>query len=409
MFRALAKNISLIFLYFIFFTTTTFAVNSPFPQSDYITKVEIGPTIKSAAQGSDNWPVTWADNDNLYVTFGDGNGFETNPTPRLSMGFAVVTGNPANFVGTNIRSSSGETDGSGKAGKKGSGIIFVNRSLYAVVRNANQNGTGCQLLTSGDYAVSWSWASWKWTSFGYCSILNFGKANANAIDNYIYMYITPNHAYNNQSELFLARVPNNKIMDKNSWEYFNGTVETPTWSTNENNKKSIFTFNDGVNRHDVVYNAPLKRYILNMRAGLEAGTNYFGLFEAPNPWGPWKTIYFDDKGAGRKNDGWGEVQHFPTKWISADGKSMNIVCTCGDGFVVKPITLTVSRTTTPTPASTPTALFGDINKDGSVNIIDVLTLLKHVFNVGTYIPEYDLNKNTKVDVLDIITLIGIIF
>ena len=33
-------------------------------------------TIIHLAAGSDNWPVTWADDDAIYTTWGDGRGFE---------------------------------------------------------------------------------------------------------------------------------------------------------------------------------------------------------------------------------------------------------------------------------------------------------------------------------------------
>jgi hypothetical protein len=33
-------------------------------------------TILRKARGSDNWPLTWADDDHLYTAYGDGNGFE---------------------------------------------------------------------------------------------------------------------------------------------------------------------------------------------------------------------------------------------------------------------------------------------------------------------------------------------
>jgi 6-phosphogluconate dehydrogenase (decarboxylating) len=55
--------------------------------------------IRRAAQGSDNWPLAWADDDALYGAYGDGNGFKPFLKEKLSMGFAKITGGPTDFTG----------------------------------------------------------------------------------------------------------------------------------------------------------------------------------------------------------------------------------------------------------------------------------------------------------------------
>src|SRR5688572_13711858 len=86
-------------------------------------------TILRAAKGGDNWPVTWADDDALYTTWGDGTGFVPKVEKKLSLGFARVTGTPANFSGKNVRSD-GEQLGQGRAGKKGWGILSMESVFY---------------------------------------------------------------------------------------------------------------------------------------------------------------------------------------------------------------------------------------------------------------------------------------
>ncbi len=51
---------------------------APCPPSDIIREIEWSPaeTVVRKAEGSDNWPITWADDDNLYTAYGDGWGFE---------------------------------------------------------------------------------------------------------------------------------------------------------------------------------------------------------------------------------------------------------------------------------------------------------------------------------------------
>jgi len=91
----------------------------PYPRSAVIRGVEFAPaeSIVRKAVESDNWPLTWADDDAIYTSYGDGWGFEPLIPEKLSMGFAKVEGNADEFRGVNIRSSTGERTGDGKAGQ----------------------------------------------------------------------------------------------------------------------------------------------------------------------------------------------------------------------------------------------------------------------------------------------------
>ena len=61
----------------------------------------------------------------------------------------------------------------------------------------------------------------------------------------------------------------------------------------------------------------------------------FGIFDAPEPWGPWTTVTAVPE--------WdvspGETCSFPTKWMSADGKTLHLVFSDGDCFAVRKATL----------------------------------------------------------------------
>ncbi len=71
----------------------------PYPPSDLITSVVFAPaeTVSRMAGGSDNWPLTWAEDDNLYTAYGDGNGFSPFTDIKLSLGLARVAGDPARY------------------------------------------------------------------------------------------------------------------------------------------------------------------------------------------------------------------------------------------------------------------------------------------------------------------------
>ncbi|MBE9573488.1 MAG: serine hydrolase, partial [Proteobacteria bacterium] len=114
---------------------------APYPNSPVVSSIvwDDKSKIKRKAKGSDNWPITWADDDRLYTAYGDGWGFDPKVPKKLSLGFARVEGTPSNFSGINIRSAD-EQNGDGRSGKKASGMLMVDGTLYMWVRNANRKG-----------------------------------------------------------------------------------------------------------------------------------------------------------------------------------------------------------------------------------------------------------------------------
>jgi len=118
----------------------------------------------------------------MYTAYGDGYGFDPKVPEKLSLGIAKISGNPDKFTGENIRSESGEQKGDGKKGKKASGMLMVDGTLYMLVRNADNS----QLAWSKDHGGTWTWSDWRFeTSFGCTTFLNFGKNYANARDRFV--------------------------------------------------------------------------------------------------------------------------------------------------------------------------------------------------------------------------------
>lgn len=311
----------------------------PYPPSQVIRRIEWAPadTIVRQAPGSDNWPMTWADDDALYTAYGDGNGFAPLVPDKLSLGFAKIAGSPADFSAENIRTASGEQLGDGRHGKKASGILMVDGVLYLWVRNAGNS----QLAWSADHAKTWTWSDWKFTeSFGAPSFLNFGRNYQNARDGYVYVYSTDaGTAYVRADRLVLARVPKDRIRERAAYEFFVRLDEhgAPVWSPNIGDRGGVFTNPGAVYRTQVSYHAPSKRYLLNT-IGRGNDTRFhggFGIYDAPNPWGPWTTAFFTDNW----DVGPGETNSFPTKWMSADGRSAWLVFSGDDYFSLRKATL----------------------------------------------------------------------
>ncbi|UCC98636.1 MAG: DUF4185 domain-containing protein [Phycisphaerales bacterium] len=317
----------------------------PYPMSGVITEItwaDAG-TIVHQATGSDNWPITWADDGEQYTAYGDGWGFDPRVPEKLSMGFVKVSG-AAPGIGVNIRSATGELKGDGRSGKKASGMLMVDGILYMLVRNADNNGRQSQLAWSSDHAVTWTWSSWKFAELGYPCFLNFGRNYAGARDTYVYVYSpdTPS-AYDETGTVVLARVPRESITLRDAYEFLTGldAEGDPTWSGDINQHKAVFTFTGGCNRLDVTYNAPLRRYLLVMRSRAQAGgISQFSIYDAPEPWGPWTTVFYTEN--------WdvdpGESAHIPSKWISADGKTCHLVFAGSDSFAVRQFALVSAQT-----------------------------------------------------------------
>ncbi|MDB6054556.1 MAG: hypothetical protein JWN25_2079 [Verrucomicrobiales bacterium] len=317
---------------------------APYPPSAVIQEIHwvAKEKIIRRAEGSDTWPLTWGDDDLLYTAYGDGNGFEPFVPEKLSMGLATVSGQPPYFKGENLRAPSVEFKGAGAAGRKASGILMVENHLFLWTRNA----TNSQLGWSDDHGKTWTWSSWKFTnSFGCPTFLNFGKNYAGARDDLVYIYSHDNNsAYQPSDRMVLARVDRKRLREREAYEFFQklNTDGQPVWTKDIQERGAVFSNPGKCYRSAISYNAGLKRYlwtqIIPGTEGKKPDTRFeggFGIYDAPEPWGPWTTVFLTDKW----DVGPGESSSFPTKWMSADGKILHLVFSSGDSFSVRQATL----------------------------------------------------------------------
>jgi len=319
--------------------------NLPYPRSRVIGGVKWAPkeTIVRKGKDGDNWPLTWADDDDLYTAYGDGWGFEPRVEKKLSLGVAKIVGGSHDFQGINIRSESGEQVGQGEAGKKASGMLMVDGVLYMWVRNAGNS----QLAWSADHGASWQWADWKFTTgFGAPTFLNFGKNYTGARDEYVYVYShDSDSAYEPADRMVLARVPKSQITSRDAYEFFRrtGYKGKPVWTRQIGQRGAVFLHAARCYRSGISYNAPLKRYLWCQIHPPQEGARGprfeggFGIYDAPEPWGPWTTTYFTENW----DVGPGETSSLPTKWMSEDGKTVHLVFSGDDHFSVRKATLTI--------------------------------------------------------------------
>ena len=308
----------------------------PYPPSPIIKGVEwaSAETIVRKASGSDNWPITWADDDNLYTAYGDGWGFEPKTKKKLSLGIVKIIGSPPDFKGVNIRTESGERLGQGAEGAKASGLLCVDGVLYMLVRNVGNS----QIAWSKDHGKTWRWCDWKFTaSFGCPTFLNFGKNYAGARDEFVYIYSPDSDsAYKPADRMVMARVTKYEIREQGGYEFFKRLdgAGKPVWTKDIRDRGAVFVNPGRCYRSGISYNAGLKRYLwcqtvygkedMRFKGGL-------GVFDAPEPWGPWSTVFY----AEQWDVGPGETSSFPTKWMSNGGKICYLLFSGEDCFSVR--------------------------------------------------------------------------
>jgi hypothetical protein len=318
----------------------------PYPPSAAVAGIDWAPaaTIVRQAKDGDNWPVTWADDDAIYTTFGDGTGFPPRVEKKLSLGFARVTGSPDDFKGVNVRSPA-EQLGDGRKGKKGWGLLSVGGTLYLWVGHADQDGAAAQLAWSKDHAKTWAFADWRFDEFGLVGFVNYGKDYAGARDDYVYAYSHDGPRADTPADRFvLMRAPKGKLAERAAWEFLEKVDGgKPVWTADVRKRGAAFTHKDSCLRSAMTYNAGLRRYLWWQQVPQPKGhkdrgdTRFeggFGVYDAPEPWGPWTTVYFTPKW----DVGPGEHGDFPSKWTSADGRTAYLVFSGDDAFSVRKAT-----------------------------------------------------------------------
>jgi hypothetical protein len=309
---------------------------APYPSSPVIKGAAFGKEIRREAIDSDNWPMTWGEDDAQYTSYGDGFGFEPHVERKLSMGFARITGGPGDFRGVNLRSD-GERTGGGAAGPKASGILMVDGVLYLWVRNMANS----QLAWSTDRGKTWQWGFKMDAGFGSPAFLNFGRNYAGARDGFVYTYSQDGpSAYDADNGVMLARVPKGRIRDRGAWEFFERLDGgRPVWTSESTRRGAVFSYPANCERVDVVYDAGIGRYLMALGYDHDGG---WGLFDAPEPWGPWTTVLH------RQWDVAGTHGYrLPAKWISADGLTLTLVFSGvkpNDAFCTRELKLYSGRT-----------------------------------------------------------------
>jgi len=320
--------------------------------------------------GSDLWPVTWGRDGKVYTFFGDGGGFGgDNRRGRASFGIASITGPPPPTSASvrNVYGGYNALHPSAVAGKAGAliavgsdfytlGGVYAPTELHDDPNRVSRSPKRLQLAYSKGNAHSWKAAPWIFcsaTEGRFCpnGFINYGRGNAGALDGQVYLLGFANSAASwganagaipDSAATYLARVPRKHLLDLQAYRYFAGVDARgqPIWSPDQHQMQPIFV--DG-NRsqagcggrcimagalEEVAYNTTLKRYIGVAQGNYVSQTSFY---DAPQPWGPWTTISYNNIDAATGAGGWANLGttggeglgvHLVNAWTSRDGLTL---------------------------------------------------------------------------------------
>ncbi len=235
-------------------------MKSPYSSSNIISKVIFDfNSVETWAVGSDNWPVTWADDNHQYSAWGDGGGFGgTNSDGRVSLGVARIEGDRNSFKGFNVWGGKNpETKATFKG--KSYGVVCIAGNLYMWVSPGSgmENLISQTVFKSSDHGHTWERGNWsfhKHQSILHPTFLQFNKNYEGARGNYAYIYsirLKGDRIGKSQAPgqmIDLMRVKKDRIMNRSAYEFFAGLSksDSPTWSSNINLRQPVFEDPNGV-------------------------------------------------------------------------------------------------------------------------------------------------------------------
>ena len=309
-------------------------------------------TIRFGGNG-DNWHMTWAKDDKQYASLCDGIGWPGMPQAFYNSRLIATAGNPPDvkfeFL-TNYPELINRRENREMNRYYNFAVLALDDYLYQFLSTPNRPFdepqpcfAGAKLIYSPDLGRTWHnqdgstpvrWEPWEERSkanmaffeedgeaFSLLTILQMGKNYEYNTDGYVYIYSSDGpSAYESYDQMVLARVPADRVGERGAYEFLAGVGQdgTPAWSADIARRQRVFRYPGHCQRSDVVYVPGLKRYL--MALGFDHG-GAWGLFDAPQPWGPWTTVFHTaDWGLGDTHG-----YRLPAKWVSDDGVTLCLV------------------------------------------------------------------------------------
>jgi len=229
--------------------------------------------------------------------------------------------------------------GGGGDGPKPSGMICIDGVLYLAFQNLLRNripvfglqcqhGSDAQIIYSIDKGGTWIPALGNIKApmfpghlFGSPAFINYGQNHANARDQFV--YAVSGDQWDNGCNLRLGRVPADRIMYREAWEWVCGftPAQQPAWHASLEDAVPVLSLYRWLSLPEMVYLASIQRYLLftwhfHKDFSPIDGTDLI-IFEAPEPWGPFNLVHFEEDWEGQEITPY--CPRLPLKWLEADG------------------------------------------------------------------------------------------
>ena len=306
-------------------------------------------------QTGDLWPCAWGADDRLYTANGDGMGFGSVWSDIV---FSIVDGYPRELVGSSPDDAFGPYIATvwgpnpQEVSRKPTGLVCIDGDIYMFFQNLKNfmsdnvfgDAPHASISVTRDSGVSWEFDSSEpmFTDHVFTTgfFLDYGRCQEHAPDDWVYVYgLDYNWRFSDgflQTKMYLARVPDDRIMDRSAWEFLSGFDQgAPSWSLEIDDKTPVLEDDtiycddlSAIAQGSVVYIPPLNRYLYSSRSKC-----VWIFYEAPRPWGPWtKTSVVE------WSNGWREDYHpgynavIPSKFVDEDGLGGWVISSLPDSW-----------------------------------------------------------------------------
>ena len=347
-------------------------------------------TLRRVGVRGDNWCMTHAEDGHLYTMMDDGHGFEPTDDPQWNSRLFRITGGP-DFDPADTAPCPGwpfhPAAGKGR-GFYGYGTVAVGRRIYTWVWLSERPGYNRPIANRLVYTDDFGETFYRWDgvrldeatfadtdpstfvfhreqpepkagrdayAFIWIACVQRGQANAADDDGFVYLYAVEQRDVCRPS---LIRVPADRLCNRDCYEYLAAVdaAGNAAWTADPAERGPAIVYPEA-DQHgnpwiwcswhpSVVYNPGLGRYVMASYGISDPGADYwsgwckptspyaatFGLWHAPNPWGPWTSFYLqpdwktpDDVPPGLGFDGRASRTYqfkLNPKWTSADGRTM---------------------------------------------------------------------------------------
>ena len=262
------------------------------------TSIDVSEPVIPLPSHGDLWLNTWADDDSVFMSWGDGLGPDYRGEDDFSHhGLMRVTGDFPDISAELVQRYMPLSDNTNNS--KPTSLLFLDGRLYVAIHSPLLTPDKGFIAWSDDYGATFNYdldtaRTLERNSNFICLIfINMGKAYELNTDGYVYAFGVQGEI-NVTGKVYLVRMPRAGILDQATWEYYAGrdAEKQPEWDPDFHRAATVPKLSSqGYSSmfpnllFSAAYHPGLERYIVLTAASVEGK-----LYEAPHPWGPWRFV-----------------------------------------------------------------------------------------------------------------------